>query len=99
MLRGGKLFKLRDNGQLESTVKCPLTGRWMSDPVVLCCEGLSYEREDLTAYLEREGTSPQTKSPTVATRRRAVMVRNRSLGDFIQQLQSLRRAEGWSAIM
>lgn len=44
---------------IEGT-KCPITFRFMADPVVLRGTGYSYERAAITAHLATEWTDPMT---------------------------------------
>ena len=45
---------------LVATLRCPISGGIMHDPVILRCSGVSYERSVLEAWIEVEGTDPGT---------------------------------------
>ena len=48
---------------LVATLRCPISGGIMQDPVILRCSGVSYERSVLDAWIEVEGTDPGTGEP------------------------------------
>ena len=43
---------------LINTLRCPISGVIMSDPVILACSGLSYERAVLENWIRVHGTDP-----------------------------------------
>ena len=44
-------------------ITCPLSGEIMRDPVILCANGLSYERTEIERWIEENGTNPETGEP------------------------------------
>jgi hypothetical protein len=45
------------------TMRCPLSGEIMQDPVILACNGLSYERAVLEEWIREVGTNPESGGP------------------------------------
>ncbi len=48
---------------LIATLRCPISGNIMQDPVILRCTGISYERSVLEAWIRVEGTDPLSGEP------------------------------------
>jgi hypothetical protein len=48
---------------LVTTLRCPISGMIMQDPVILRCSGVSYERSVLEAWINVEGTDPESGEP------------------------------------
>lgn len=44
-------------------LRCPISGEIMEDPVILACSGVSYERRELEAWIEENGTDPESGEP------------------------------------
>jgi hypothetical protein len=49
-------------------ITCPITKRVMSDPAVLCANGISYERTAIEEWIEQKGTDPESNAPLVDRR-------------------------------
>jgi hypothetical protein len=45
------------------TMRCPLSGEIMQDPVILACSGVSYERAVLAEWIRHVGTDPESGEP------------------------------------
>ena len=45
------------------TLRCPLSGEIMQDPVILACNGVSYERVVLEEWIRENGTNPESGEP------------------------------------
>ena len=45
------------------TMRCPLSGEIMQDPVILACNGVSYERAVLEEWIREVGTNPESGEP------------------------------------
>ncbi len=45
---------------LRLSISCPLSRRIMTDPVILCGNGISYERRNIIRWLAVRGTDPST---------------------------------------
>ena len=48
---------------LIDTLRCPISGVVMTDPTILVCSGLSYERSVLEHWIAQRGTDPETGEP------------------------------------
>ena len=54
---------------LLDTLKCPISGCIMGDPVILTTSGVSYERSALENWIELHGTDPSSGETLPSTAR------------------------------
>jgi hypothetical protein len=48
---------------LINSLRCPISGIIMGDPVILSCSGVSYERTVLENWIRIRGTDPESGEP------------------------------------
>jgi hypothetical protein len=48
---------------LINTLRCPISGIIMGDPVILSSSGVSYERSVLESWMRLHGTDPSSGEP------------------------------------
>jgi hypothetical protein len=48
---------------LIDSLRCPISGVIMRDPVILRCSGVSYEREAIEDWIVEQGTDPRSGEP------------------------------------
>jgi hypothetical protein len=48
---------------LARALSCPISGEIMSDPVILVCSGVSYERAAIEAWIVERATDPGSGEP------------------------------------
>ena len=48
---------------LINSLRCPISGIIMGDPVILSCSGVSYERSVLENWMRLKGTDPESGEP------------------------------------
>ncbi len=48
---------------LVDAFRCPIGGNVMVDPVILCGNGVSYERVNIERWLQEHGTDPVSDAP------------------------------------
>ncbi len=49
--------------ELRLAISCPISGRVMTDPVILRGTGYSFERRNIERWLAERGTDPKTNAP------------------------------------
>lgn len=95
MLRSGNHFKPVVDLEHFQSIKCPLSRQVMTHPVVLCSNGLSYEKDLLDEHLSSKDRAPSAcGGGKIYSTRRGTMVNNRTLAAAIPQLASLGKAHG-----
>ena len=69
-----------DGKSINAALRCPLTHSVMTDPVI-DPEGNTYERQAIEEWLDKHGSSPQTR----ATMNKSTLVPNRALREIIAE--------------
>ncbi len=68
---------------LINSLRCPISGIIMGDPVILSCSGLSYERSVLENWMRLRGTDPESGEALQADAR---VMENICLKELIQAI-------------
>jgi hypothetical protein len=72
-----------DTRALINSLRCPISGIIMGDPVILSCSGLSYERSVLENWMRLRGTDPESGE---ALQEDARVMENICLKELIQAI-------------
>ena len=81
--------KKESQNNMKSPLYCPISLELMTDPV-LAPDGHTYQRKEIVAWLQQNGTSPQTRQRISVES----LVPNRAIRDLIEQERQLRSSVG-----
>ena len=69
---------------VHAAITCPITKEIMTNPTILCANGVSYEKSAIEKWINDHGTDPETNAPLVDRR----TVPNKILAMLIHDLRA-----------